>query len=97
EVGVDCDDTNPNRYPGNTEVCDGIDNDCNGTADPGAAPSGVPTLTLTSRAPRPTTWSRAVSRCCGAPAATSPARAAHRTTCSRTLWPSAERTRRRAG
>ncbi|RIJ46826.1 HYR domain-containing protein [Maribellus luteus] len=26
----DCDDTNPNMFPGNPEVCDGIDNDCNG-------------------------------------------------------------------
>ena len=25
---TDCDDTNNNVYPGNTDVCDGIDNDC---------------------------------------------------------------------
>jgi hypothetical protein len=24
----DCDDNAPDRYPGNTEVCDGVDNDC---------------------------------------------------------------------
>jgi hypothetical protein len=25
---LDCDDINPDRYPGNKEICDGIDNDC---------------------------------------------------------------------
>ncbi|MCO4746806.1 MAG: hypothetical protein KC912_18565 [Proteobacteria bacterium] len=29
----DCDDGNADRYPGNPEVCDGIDNDCNGVID----------------------------------------------------------------
>ena len=29
----DCDDNNANAFPGNTEVCDGIDNDCNGQVD----------------------------------------------------------------
>ena len=33
---TDCDDTNPARYPGNTEnVSDGIDNDCDFTVDEG--------------------------------------------------------------
>ncbi|HHN74011.1 MAG TPA: M6 family metalloprotease domain-containing protein, partial [Acidobacteria bacterium] len=32
-VGVDCDDTDPLNYPGNTEVCDGQDNDCDGSID----------------------------------------------------------------
>jgi hypothetical protein len=29
----DCDDTSGQAYPGNTEVCDSIDNDCDGTVD----------------------------------------------------------------
>ncbi len=32
----DCDDTDADRYPGNSETCDGVDNDCDGTADNGA-------------------------------------------------------------
>jgi len=31
--GDDCDDTNPDRNPGETEVCDGIDNDCDNLID----------------------------------------------------------------
>jgi len=34
--GDDCDDRSPLAYPGNTEVCDGVDNDCNGVVDDGA-------------------------------------------------------------
>jgi len=29
----DCDDSNPDRYPGNLEVCDNIDNDCDEVVD----------------------------------------------------------------
>ena len=29
----DCDDNNPDAYPGGIEVCDGADNDCNGEVD----------------------------------------------------------------
>jgi large repetitive protein len=29
----DCDDSNPNVFPGAFDECDGLDNDCNGTAD----------------------------------------------------------------
>lgn len=33
--GLDCDDLNPNAYPGAPEFFDGVDNDCNGIADEG--------------------------------------------------------------
>ncbi len=36
ETGDDCDDNEAAAYPGNTEACDGIDNDCDGTVDNGA-------------------------------------------------------------
>jgi hypothetical protein len=34
--GNDCDDTQPAAHPGGTEVCDGVDNDCNGIVDDNA-------------------------------------------------------------
>jgi formylglycine-generating enzyme required for sulfatase activity len=33
--GADCDDANPEVKPGAAELCDGLDNDCNGTKDDG--------------------------------------------------------------
>lgn len=35
-VGGDCDDTRSTVYPGATEICDGLDNDCNSVVDDGA-------------------------------------------------------------
>ena len=32
---MDCDDTDPNNFPGNSEVCDEQDNNCNGQIDEG--------------------------------------------------------------
>ena len=34
-VGQDCDDSNPYIHPEATELCDSVDNDCNGTVDDG--------------------------------------------------------------
>ncbi|MBW2523236.1 MAG: putative metal-binding motif-containing protein, partial [Deltaproteobacteria bacterium] len=42
--GDDCNDASADAFPDNPEVCDGVDNDCNGVVDDGAdfLPVGVP-------------------------------------------------------
>ena len=45
-AGGDCNDADPDNFPGNDEVCDGADNDCDGLID-----DGDPSLDLSS-APR---------------------------------------------
>lgn len=40
--GDDCDDSRATRFPGNTEACDGVDNDCDGLVDEQATcPQGL--------------------------------------------------------
>ncbi len=44
-MAPDCDDNNPMRNPGRTEVCDSMDNNCNMTIDEGCPTSGcIPAL-----------------------------------------------------
>lgn len=38
-LGTDCDDTSSSNGPLGTEVCDGVDNDCNGLTDEGCPPT----------------------------------------------------------
>jgi len=41
-VGGDCDDLDASAYPGATEVCDSVDNDCDGVSDEGIGAEAPP-------------------------------------------------------
>jgi hypothetical protein len=60
--GDDCDDSRNTRFPGNSETCDGIDNDCDGIVDDQATcPQGF--LCRTGRCVCPDNQQVCVSRC----------------------------------
>jgi hypothetical protein len=50
--GDDCDDRSPLAFPGGEEICDGVDNDCNGIIDDdaGYTPAGEEPLRISSAA-----------------------------------------------
>ncbi len=48
-MGDDCDDTSELVFPGHAEVCDDLDNDCDGAAEPGCAAQCAPVVELASQ------------------------------------------------
>ncbi len=46
----DCDDANPGVHPGAAEVCNGLDDDCDGIVDNVAAPAGIVALLVAKQA-----------------------------------------------
>ena len=62
DAGSDCDDTDPDRYPGATELCDGVDDDCDDAVDGLNVPADFATVarraTCSSTSPpRHVSWS----------------------------------------
>ncbi len=64
----DCDDSSADTYPGATEICDGLDNDCDGVLDPPEADfdgDGVPICAADCDDSDPLTYPGAPEQCDG--------------------------------